>query len=163
MIKIANDHPVTCQTCGESSLRRSVDFISSRGVRRPHFYDAHSMCLRCNSHKARVEQMDNYLEACDALEAAIRALPETAMRLSYGKIMSVDVLIVDVDACTSYTDVVIVATIGAFGFAKELRLEPRALAYINAADLIAEIKPAADELALDCKTDFDSGMFFPRI
>jgi len=139
-------------------MRRQIEHKSSRGVRRADYYDSHSACLRCDTHKTRVEEADDFMESCDRLEAEFAALSVTARRLSSGYVVVVDVLPVAPDACTPYALVKLNARVSAYSRQREWATEETyVLADLTAESVLELLRPKGEEIVAEWRAMRERG------
>lgn len=163
MITTPNDHPVTCEACGEPASRRNITVKTSRGVVHTHYYDSHDPCMKKNEHALKLSRLDDFFEACEAIEEEIRALPAADLDLSYGKILTVDIKPTPTAACHESTEARIFFTCGAFMQTRELSLpDPVKIQGLNARKVVQLIRPLAEPVALEFKDNFDRGKVFSQ-
>ena len=159
MIRFAVESPVTCDTCGQPAVRRTVEAYHEGLGARMVSYDTHARCMADSRHSAALRRLDRFHEQLHALAFACRALPAEERKLSSGLITEIDFETVHPDACSIRTTIVPVAIIQAYGLRETLRLPGRALKNQTAAKLLEDIKAAAGPLLTRLAARFTNGDF----
>jgi len=150
MIRAERESPVQCPDCDGPAIRREFQ-VYDRYVN----YDTHISDLADIRHHQAINRMKDFHTLARAF---MSKLPKT-VELEIGSIREFGFETVRPSACKRRELIVITATVRAFGFDEEVKLEARPLKGLRAASVLKQIRQLALEAAQRLKQQFEEGRF----
>ncbi len=160
-IKQPREQLVTCETCGREAIRREAEVFSAGRQARTIPYDTHMESLTEDDHRQALIRMQNFYSKLYGLLDEIKAAIGTdVMKLSFGRIVDLDLGNVIPTACLPRSDVIPDAVIQAnalpSGTARYLQFDQVPLEGLAFESLLEMVRPGCEAAAQKLKELYDA-------
>jgi hypothetical protein len=151
-----NDTLVMCDDCGHHARRRNI--VAAHG--------RHSRQVSFQTHVASLDEHGEVFARVRAFYAAmfdlvdeLQSLPPDSLKLTYGRLVDLDLGAVMPSACARRIEIVPLAHVRVAGHMREIQLAPRLLEGATAEGLLDELKATAEPLAAQLNAQFEARDF----
>lgn len=152
---------VTCETCQREAIRREAEVSSPGRQARTIPYDTHMESLTEEDHRQALIRMQNfYSRLYELLDEIKEAMGTDMMKLSFGRIVDLDLGNVIPTACLPRSDVMPDAVVRAnalpSGTARYLKFDQVPLEGLTLASLLEMARPVCESAAQQLKALYDA-------
>lgn len=153
-----SDTVTTCADCGQPCRQREV--VVSHGTNaRQVPYQTHHVDLAGDEHSAVFERVKNFYARMFELIDELQKTSPDELKLSYGRLMELDLGAVMPSACAVRTEVIPLALVRVAGQFQEIQLDRRALDGLTSETIIPELRERAEPIARRLNTDYEARDF----
>lgn len=157
-IQTNSDTVTTCAECGQPCRQREI--VVSHGTHaRQVPYQTHHVDLAGDEHSAVFERVKKFYSHMFELIDEFQKIPPDESRLSYGRLIDLDLGAVMPSACAKRTEVIPLAFVRVAGQVQEIQLDRRALDGASARTILADLKERAEPVAAKMNADYEARDF----
>lgn len=153
-----SDTVTACAECGQPCRQREI--VVSRGTHaRQVPYQTHHVDLAGDEHSAVLGRVKNFYSRMFDLVDELQKTSPDELKLSYGRLVDLDLGAVMPSACAVRAEVIPLAFVRVAGQLQEIQLGRRALDGTTPNGLVAELKERAEPIAVKMNADYEARDF----
>lgn len=153
-----SDTVTTCAECGQPCCQREIVVTEDKHARRVP-YQTHHVDLAGDEQSAVFGRVKKFYARMFELIDELQSIPADDLRLSYGRLLELDLGAVMPSACAIRTEIIPLAMVKVAGQIREIQLDPRALDSATVETILSETKERAEPIAAKLNADYEARDF----
>lgn len=147
-----------CTDCNQPCYQREVIVSEGKYARQVPFL-THHVDISSEEHGEVFNRVKVFYTKMFALIDMLQAIPSDALKLSYGRLIGLDLGAVMPSACAVRTEVIPLAMVRVAGQVREVQLSARVIDSISVEELVSEIKTQAEPIARQLNANYEARDF----